>query len=122
MKTRSYLWLAAGTTMVFMIGILLLAMEGQRGATALNARIQAIQLRQTQLAELLNDLTTAETALRGFLLTNDPKYLTEYKTSRDMIEPILDTLAESYRLEEGGSSAADERMDLRQLRMLIGGK
>jgi signal transduction histidine kinase len=119
MKTRTYFWLAAGIAVFLILGVLLLAIEGQRAATALNARIQVIQLRQSQLADLLDHVTTVETAERGFLLTSDPKYLTPYAQSRDAIEPILDSLTESFRLDQD-RAAGDQRAHMQQLRTLIG--
>jgi signal transduction histidine kinase len=50
-----------------------------------------------QLRDLLVDLTTAETAVRGFLLTDDEELLAPFQEVRGAIEPMLKQLARLTR-------------------------
>lgn len=97
-----------------------LALTTYRGVTQIRGLVDDTnwiahthEVRQ-QLRELLVDMTTAETAVRGFLLTDDDELLAPYEEARVVIEPKLEQLRRSTSdnpAQQGRLAALTEQVD-----------
>jgi signal transduction histidine kinase len=63
------------------------------------ADLQEAQSIRTRTSRLIALLLDAETGQRGFLLTQDPKYLEPYEAARRQIEPDIERLKELHRAD-----------------------
>jgi signal transduction histidine kinase len=76
------------------------------------------QTRQLDLTRYRRSLLLAESAQRGFLLTDDPRYLRELDPAINELEPLLDEITASFTRSE-----LDEELGrLEELRSLTGVK
>jgi signal transduction histidine kinase len=66
---------------------------------------QSIRTRTSRLVALLLD---AETGQRGFLLTQDPKYLEPYEAARRQIGPDMERLKQLHRFDPEQEKVVDE--------------
>jgi signal transduction histidine kinase len=108
--------------LLLLSAIVAIAEVGESGQKAINARVQLSLRRQVALADLLSQLSEADTGQRGFLLTNDPKYLEPYESARARIEPTLDQLGDLFRQDAQHSMTEEQRNISRHLRVLVGTK
>ncbi len=76
------------------------------------------QNRQFLLSRTLRMLLQAESAQRGFLLTEDPRYLRGFDPALSRVEPLLSDLFESYER----SHIREEVSKINELRSLAGRK
>src|SRR5947209_9593403 len=72
------------------------------------ADIQDAQSIRTRTSRLLALLLDAETGQRGFLLTQDPKYLEPYEAARRQIGPDLERLKQLHQSDPQQEKAVDE--------------
>ncbi len=63
------------------------------------ADLQEAQSIRTRTSRVIALLLDAETGQRGFLLTQDPKYLEPYEAARRQIEPDIERLKELHRAD-----------------------
>jgi signal transduction histidine kinase len=98
----------------FLLCIFVITGAGQARLQQAGERVQKSATRAHAVDELQNSLASAVGAQRGFLLTNDSKYLAAYNKSVAGVEPELERLRNAY----SGSESA--RVDLRDLQLLIG--
>src|SRR6202790_2067972 len=82
---------------LLLVALLVIAEINQSGQNEINRIISLSQQRQVLLVELLSELSDAEAGQRGFLLTDDEKYLQPYQSARDRAEPTLDRLGNLFR-------------------------
>jgi signal transduction histidine kinase len=104
---------------ITLIGAMFLVAESGhsrlRDATAV---VAASQQRQMQLSSYMQLLLEGESAQRGFLLTEDTRYLRQFDPAVRRIDPLLDEIVRDYR--EAGLAAEAARID--RLRQLTGVK
>jgi len=112
--------LALSVAFLLLVALVVIAEIGQNGQKEINHDISLSQQRQVLLAELLSELSDAEAGQRGFLLTNDDKYLQSYQVARDRIEPTLDRLTNLFRDNDRLLMTPDQRDTVRHLRVLVG--
>ena len=105
---------------VLLAALVVIAEIGQSGQKQINERIGLSQKRQVLLAELLEQLSQAEAGQRSYLLTGDQKYLQPYQSARDRIEPTLDQFGDLFRDNGQPLANADQRNNIRHLRVLVG--
>jgi signal transduction histidine kinase len=98
-KGRWYIALPPLLLVGFLVGLFLLAAEGQSRLEAANERVHDSQMRQEALSEFIALLTTAETAQRGYILTGEASYLEPYNIAVPKIEPALHHLHSAYGAE-----------------------
>lgn len=123
MFTGNRLYLAAiATLMVVLLGAsILLELNTEARIANINALATA-QSRKADIALYLRLIVDAETAQRGYLLTQDESYLTPYETSRQQSTELLDRIEKSYLIEDATLPSAAIREDLRKLQQLSSAK
>ncbi|HEU0224823.1 MAG TPA: CHASE3 domain-containing protein [Steroidobacteraceae bacterium] len=84
-----------------------------RDATAV---VAGSQQRQAQLSRYLQLLLDGESAQRGFLLTEDARYLSQFDPAIRRLDPLLDEIAQDYR----GAGLKTEAAHVDRLRTLTG--
>ena len=114
--------IALAIAFLMLVALVVIAEIGQSGQRQINRIISLSQQRQVLMAELLTELSDAEAGQRGFLLTNDDKYLQPYQGARDRIEPTLDRLTDLFRDNDRLLVSVDQRDVARSLRVLVGAK
>lgn len=70
-------------------------LTGEQRVQMVNQTADEIRLRQERLRQmsvLAGDVVTAESALRGYLLTQDIEYLTPFKSAKDGARSLLESL------------------------------
>jgi signal transduction histidine kinase len=112
--------LALSVAFLLLVALVVIAEIGQNVQKEINHGISRSQQRQVLLAELLSELSDAEAGQRGFLLTNDEKYLQSYQLARDRIEPTLDRLTNLFRDNDRLLMSTEQRDSVRHLRVLVG--
>lgn len=86
--------------------------ESRRDLVKAAAReMLASQQREQLLLELPYELVNAETAQRGYLLTEDPSYLQPYEKSKRQVGVLLRSLQESYANVAGEQSRVELIVD-----------
>lgn len=98
----------------FLLGVFLITGAGQARLQHAGERLQRSAARARVVDELQASLATAVGAQRGFLLTNDSKYLAQYGRSIAEIEPDLDRLQTAYE------NFDPARADVGALQLLVG--
>jgi signal transduction histidine kinase len=98
----------------FLLGIFAITSAGQARLQQAGERVQKSATRAHIVDELQNSLARAVGTQRGFLLTNDSKYLEMYNKAVSGVEPQLEQLRVAY----GDSDGA--RDSVRDLQLLIG--
>ncbi len=114
--------ISLGIAFLLLAALVVIAELAQNGQKQIDRRIGISQERQVLLAQLREQLSQAEAGQRGFLLTNDPKYLQPYLNVRNRIEPTLDQLTNLYVESNEIVASAEQRDALRHLRLLVGAK
>jgi signal transduction histidine kinase len=114
--------IALAIAFLMLVALVVIAEIGQSGQRQINRIISLSQQRQVLMAELLTELSDAEAGQRGFLLTDDDKYLQPYQAARDRIEPTLDQLTDLFRDNDRLLVSVDQRDLARRLRVLVGAK
>jgi signal transduction histidine kinase len=114
--------IALAVAFLMLVALVVIAEINQRGQQQINRVISLSQQRQVLLVELLSELSDAEAGQRGFLLTDDGKYLQPYQSARDQVEPTLDQLTDLFRDNERLLVSIEQRDLVRHLRVLIGAK
>ena len=119
--------LLAGTRLVYapillgvglIVAMFLLAESGHSRLRDATVVIAESQQRQAQLSRYLQLLLEAETAQRGFLLTEDTRYLRQFDPAVKQLDPLLDHIIDGF--EQSGLAA--EAAKAEQLRKLSGVK
>lgn len=98
----------------FLIGIFAITSAGQARLQQAGERVQKSATRAHIVDELQNSLSQAVGSQRGFLLTNDKKFLEVYNQAVARVEPELEQLRTAYGESDG------TRGDVRDLQVLIG--
>src|SRR3984885_577038 len=114
--------IALAVAFVMLVALVVIAEINQRGQQQINRMISLSQQRQVLLVELLSELSNAEAGQRGYLLTDDEKYLQPYQSARDRVEPTLDQLTNLFRDNDRLVVSIEQRDVVRHLRVLIGAK
>ena len=81
-------WIA-GAAVLAVLGIAFTTFPRLKGAAVLR---EHSRLMIENAEEFFSDLTDAETAERGFVLTGDARFLELYEKVKDRLQPELDTL------------------------------
>ena len=117
----------AGTRLVYapilvgvalIVAMFLVAESGHSRLRDATVVIAESQQRQAQLSRYLQLLLEAETAQRGFLLTEDTRYLRQFDPAVRQLDPLLDQIIRGFEQ----SSLAREVAKAEQLRKLSGVK
>ncbi|HEY1725617.1 MAG TPA: CHASE3 domain-containing protein [Steroidobacteraceae bacterium] len=114
--------IALAVAFLLLVALVVIAEINQRGQMQINRVINLSQQRQVLLVELLSELSNAEAGQRGFLLTDDDKYLQSYQGARDRIEPTLNGLTDLFRDNDRVLATREQRDVVRHLRLLVGSK
>jgi signal transduction histidine kinase len=114
--------IALAVAFLLLVALVVIAEINRSGQAQINRVISLAQQRQVLLVELLSELSDAEAGQRGFLLTDDDKYLQAYQTARDRIEPTLYRLNDLFRENDRLLVSIDQRDVMRHLRVLVGAK
>lgn len=105
-------------TIALLIALFAVAEAGQARLRNATSAITQSQWRQAALAEFLRSLGEAESAQRGFFLTEKSRYLVTYDPALRRLTSILDRLGQSYT----DNRSPEAITQLRQLRLLAGMK
>jgi signal transduction histidine kinase len=114
--------LALAVAFVLLVALVVIAEINQSGQQQINHIISLSQQRQVLLVELLSELADAEAGQRGYLLTDEDKYLQSYQSARDRVEPTLNSIADLFHDNERVLISVDQRDLVRHLRVLVGAK
>ncbi|MFI4868300.1 MAG: CHASE3 domain-containing protein [Steroidobacterales bacterium] len=114
--------IALALAFLLLVALVVIAEISHSGQKEINRIISLSQQRQVLLVELLSELSDAEAGQRGFLLTDDEKYLQPYQAARDRVEPTLDRLSNLFRDNDRLLVSVDQRDVVRHLRVLVGAK
>jgi signal transduction histidine kinase len=98
----------------FLLAIFVITGSGQARLEQAGERVQKSAARTHAIDQLQSSLARAVGAQRGFLLTNDSKYLALYDQGAAEVEPELERLRAAY----AGSATGDG--DTRDLQVLVG--
>lgn len=79
-----------------LVGLFVAAQSGQQRIAEASRRVEAAALRHRVLSEVLQLLTQAESAQRGYLLVGDPAYLDPFVQSTPKIAQALHRLDEVF--------------------------
>lgn len=101
-----------------MIATFLVAETGHSRLRDATAVVAETQKRQALLSRFMQLVLDAETAQRGFLLTEDTRYLRQFDPAVKQLDPLLDQIAGSYE----ASGLQEEAATTGQLRKLTGMK
>jgi signal transduction histidine kinase len=99
---------------VFLLGIFIITGAGQARLQQAGERVQKSATRTRALDELQASMARAVGAQRGFLLTNDPKYLPLYNRAVAEVEPELDRMRAAF------IDSDSAKTDLRDLQLQVG--
>src|ERR1700674_414486 len=111
---------ALAVAFVLLVALVVIAEINQSGQKQISRVISLSQQRQVLLVELLSELSDAEAGQRGFLLTDDEKYLQPYQSARDRAEPTLNRLTDLFGDDDRLLGNVDQRDEVRHLRVLVG--
>ena len=111
---------ALAVAFVLLVALVVIAEINQSGQKQISRIISLSQQRQVLLVELLSELSDAEAGQRGFLLTDDEKYLQPYQSARDRVEPTLNRLTDLFGDDDRLLVSVDQRDEVRHLRVLVG--
>jgi signal transduction histidine kinase len=112
---RWYIALPPLLLLGFLIGLFILATDGQSRLNAADVRVHDSQLRQQALTEFFAMLTDAESGQRGYLLTGESSYLAPYTEAVTNVDAAFDRLHAAY-------GARDDSREFQELRVLTGKK
>lgn len=117
--------LVAGTRLVYaplllgvalIVATFLVAESGHSRLRDATVVVAESQRRQALLSRYMQLLLEAETAQRGFLLTEETRYLREFDPAVKELDPLLDQIAASYE----ASALEPEQVKTGELRKLTG--
>lgn len=110
LRRRAHISLAAGCAVL----ISLLVASYMQTSTGLEAlrQIEVANDRSDRLDQLRLRLTEAETAVRGYALTGDPKYLEPYRTALPIIRATVAKVREDYAQEPAERTAVNRMTGL----------
>jgi signal transduction histidine kinase len=97
----------------FIATLFMVAESGYKRIHEAGLAISAAEERQALLSRYLRLVLDAETAQRGFLLTEDPEYLRNFDPAVRALDPMLDRIVTEFResgLEEDANRAQNLRM------------
>jgi signal transduction histidine kinase len=114
--------IALAVAFLLLVALVVIAEISQGAQKQINRSISLSQQRQVLLVELLSELSDAEAGERGYLLTDEEKYLQPYQAARDRVEPTLDRLGNLFRDNDRLLANPDQRDEVRHLRVLVGAK
>lgn len=114
--------IALAVAFLLLVALVVIAEISQSAQKQINRAISLSQQRQVLLVELLRELSDAEAGQRGYLLTDDEKYLQSYQAARDRVEPTLDRITNLFRDNDRLLVSLDQRDVVRHLRVLVGAK
>lgn len=114
--------IALAVAFLMLVALVVIAEINQSGQKQINRIISLSQQRQVLLVELLSELSDAEAGQRGFLLTDDERYLRPYQAARDRVEPTLDQLTNLFHDNDRLLVSIEQRDVVRHLRVLVGAK
>lgn len=103
---------------VLIVATFLVAESGNVRLRDATSVIVESQDRELNLSRYRRSLVQAESSQRGFLLTEDPRYLRDFDPAISRLEPLLGSITASYER----SDRTDELKQLEQLRGLAGVK
>ena len=98
----------------FLVALFFVMSEGQARLQEAGERLQKSAAREHALEALQNSLAQSISAQRGFLLTEDPRYIDAYKRAVVDVEPHLEQLRLAYAASDTGPG------QVRDLHVLIG--
>ena len=101
---------------VLIVATFLVAESGHSRLRDATVVVAESQRRQALLSRFMQLLLEAETAQRGFLMTEETRYLREFDPAVKELDPLLDQLADSYE----ASALEPERAKSSELRKLAG--
>jgi hypothetical protein len=90
----------------FIVTLFMVAESGYKRIHEAGRFISAAENRQTLLSRYLRVMLDAESAQRGFLLTEDPRYLRAFDPAVRSLNPLLDSLAEQLTVAGLDADAA----------------
>jgi hypothetical protein len=102
----------------FIATLFMVAESGYKRIHEAAVAISAAEERQALLSRYLRVMLDAESAQRGFLLTEDPRYLRAFDPAIRSLDPLLDSLV--ARLE--GSGLQEDSAKVQKVRMTAGQK
>ena len=102
----------------FIATLFMVAESGYKRIHEAAVAISAAEERQALLARYLRVMLDAESAQRGFLLTEDPRYLRAFDPALRSLDPLLDSLV--AQLE--GSGLQEDSAKVQKVRMTAGQK
>jgi signal transduction histidine kinase len=108
-----------------LVALLVVAEDGQSRLRNATSAITLSQWRQAALAEFLSSIGDAESAQRGFFLTEKSRYLVGYDPAIRRMNSTLDRLTASYSTQTSDSGAPGKDPgynEVRMLRLLAGTK
>ncbi|MGH8131241.1 MAG: CHASE3 domain-containing protein [Steroidobacteraceae bacterium] len=94
----------------FIVTLFIVAESGHARLRDSAGAIAAAQERQALLSRYLRLVLDAETAQRGFLLTEDPRYLRQFDPAVRSLEPLLDRIIESLEQSDLREDVAKAQM------------
>lgn len=89
-------WIPVALSLVLLLAIFLIAESGQKRLTESTYELATSAQRSAEIEEFMRSVLDAESAQRGFLLTQNSRYLQAYDPSVRRINVLLDSLANSY--------------------------
>lgn len=93
---RWYIALPPILLLGFLIGLFYLATAGQSRLEAVNERVHKSQQREQALSEYVALITSAETAQRGYMLTEQDTFMQQYLQAVSGIDPALRAVRDAY--------------------------
>lgn len=123
MFTGNRLYLAAIATLMLMLLFASLLLElNTEGSVANITALATAQSRKADLATYLRLIVDAESGQRGYLLTQDPTYLTPYEASRQQATELLPQITKNYLSADSDAVRSEIRDDLKKLEELSAAK
>ena len=118
---RPYMWSVAAVLVGLLIAAFMLELNTEQRVRDIKT-LATSQARKADVAEYVRLIVDAETAQRGYLLTEDPSYLQPYEHTRGSAPQLLDKISNDYLFEAADPPDDATRGDLNQLRELGGAK
>jgi len=107
----------------FLVGMFMVGIAGQARLSAATNRMRDSHEREQALSEYLALISGAETSERGYLLTSESAYLSQYQRAIAAVAPALERLRRAYatvahgpdQTQELAALTARQRNDLEQI-------
>ncbi len=104
-------------SIVFLMGVVLYQGKVQKDLLDTSDLIYARQQQSEELDQLYRDLLNLETGSRGFILTNDPRFLAPYTKALNTLDKQLETVKQVFKDERDEEDAIKELETLIRLRV-----